>query len=100
MYAQMVYKDRKIMELNNKVLEMDRRVMDLQELVGEKQEVIRGRDRVVEVSQFLDHDIDTVEKSGGQCGRCVQIASDCTSYQFHSAMINNLTYQSDDRIGS
>lgn len=50
MYAQMVYKDRKIMELNNKVLEQDRKVMDLQELAGEKQEVIRGRDKVVEVS--------------------------------------------------
>ena len=52
MYAQMVYKDRKILEMNNKVLEMDRRVMDLQELAGEKQEVIRGRDRVIEVSQI------------------------------------------------
>ena len=48
----MVYKDRKILEMNNKVLEMDRRVMDLQELAGEKQEVIRGRDRVIEVSQI------------------------------------------------
>ena len=48
----MVYKDRKILEMNNKVLEMDRRVMDLQELAGEKQEVIRGRDRVIEVSDI------------------------------------------------
>lgn len=49
MFAQMVYKDRMIMELNNKILEQDRKVMDLQELAGEKQEVIRGRDKVIEV---------------------------------------------------
>ena len=49
MYAQMVYKDRKIMELNAKVLEQDKRVMDLQEFAGEKDQVIRGRDKVVEV---------------------------------------------------
>ena len=57
MYAQMVYKDRKILELNNIVLEMDRRVMDLQELAGEKQEVIRGRDRVVEVSEKMIYNL-------------------------------------------
>lgn len=50
MYAQMVYKDRKIMELNNKILEQDKRVMDLQEFAGEKDQVIRARDKVVEVS--------------------------------------------------
>ncbi|XP_055888049.1 kinectin-like [Biomphalaria glabrata] len=51
MYAQMVYKDRRIMELNNKLLEQDKRVMDLQEFAGEKDEVIRGRDKVVQVLQ-------------------------------------------------
>ena len=49
MYAQMVYKDRKIMELNNKILEQDQRVIDLQEFAGEKDQVIRGRNKVVEV---------------------------------------------------
>lgn len=49
MYAQMVYKDRKIVELNNHVLEQEKSVMDLQEFIGEKNEVIRGRDKVVEV---------------------------------------------------
>lgn len=52
MYAQMVYKDRKIMELNAKILEQDKRVMDLQEFAGEKDQVIRGRNKVVEVSIF------------------------------------------------
>ncbi|XP_046571680.1 uncharacterized protein MCAP_0864-like [Haliotis rubra] len=54
MYAQMVYKDKKMMELNNKILEQDRKVMDLQEFVGEKNEVIRGRDKVVEVSEVME----------------------------------------------
>lgn len=50
MYAQMVYKDSRILELNNKILEQDKKVMDLQEFVSEKNEVIRGRDQVIEVS--------------------------------------------------
>ena len=50
MYTQIVYKDRKLLEMNSKLLEMDRRLIDVQELVGEKQEVIHGRDRVVKVS--------------------------------------------------
>ncbi|CAL1543522.1 unnamed protein product [Lymnaea stagnalis] len=51
MYAQMVYKDRKIIELNNKILDQDKRIMDLQEFAGEKDQVIRGRDKVIEVLQ-------------------------------------------------
>ena len=53
MYAQMVYKDRKIMELNSTILEQDKRVMDLQEFAEEKDQVIRGRNKVVEVRIFL-----------------------------------------------
>ena len=49
MYAQMVYKDRKIMEMNAKILEQDKRIMDLQEFAGEKDQVINGRTKVVEV---------------------------------------------------
>ncbi|ESO94726.1 hypothetical protein LOTGIDRAFT_160959 [Lottia gigantea] len=51
MYAQIVYKDKKLLELNNKILEQDRQVMDLQEYVSEKNEVIRGRDKVIEILQ-------------------------------------------------
>ncbi len=53
MYAQIVYKDRKIIDLNNKVLDHDRIVIDLQELVGEKEEVIRGRDKAIQVGSGL-----------------------------------------------
>ena len=50
MYAQIVYKDKNLLELNNKILELERRLIDLQEFVGEKNEVIRGRDKVIQVS--------------------------------------------------
>ena len=46
----MVYKDRKIMELNNKNLDHEKVVLDLHELVSEKNEVIRGRDKAIQVS--------------------------------------------------
>ena len=53
MYAQIVYKDKNLLDLNNKLLEQERKMIDIQELVGEKNEVIRGRDKVIEV---LFHD--------------------------------------------
>lgn len=53
MYAQIVYKDKNLLELNNKILELERRLIDLQEFVGEKNEVIRGRDKVIQVQQSL-----------------------------------------------
>ena len=49
MYAQIVYKDKNLLELNNKIMELERRLIDLQEFVGEKNEVIRGRDKVIQV---------------------------------------------------
>lgn len=54
MYAQIVYKDKNLLELNNKILELERRLIDLQEFVGEKNEVIRGRDKVIQVN-FVYH---------------------------------------------
>ena len=50
MYAQIVYKDKNLLDLNNKILEQERKMIDIQELVGEKNEVIRGRDKVIEVN--------------------------------------------------
>jgi hypothetical protein len=52
MYAQIVYKDKNLLELNNKILELERRLIDLQEFIGEKNEVIRGRDKVIQVIYF------------------------------------------------
>ena len=49
MYAQIMYKDRTLLELNSRILELERRLIDLQEFVGEKNEVIRGRDKVIQV---------------------------------------------------
>ena len=49
MYAQMVYKDRKIMELNNKILEGEKVLMDVQEMVNEKSEVLRSKDSAFQV---------------------------------------------------
>ena len=60
MYAQMVYKDRKIMELNSTILEQDQRVMDLQEFAEEKDQVIRGRNKVVEVGTFKGQNIQRI----------------------------------------
>ena len=53
MYAQIVYKDKNLLDLNNKILEQERKIIDIQELVGEKNEVIRGRDKVIEVAYYL-----------------------------------------------
>ncbi len=50
MYAQMVYKDRKIMELNNKILDTEKHLMDLQEHIQEKDEVIRSKDKAIQVN--------------------------------------------------
>ncbi|KAH3888971.1 hypothetical protein DPMN_013016 [Dreissena polymorpha] len=53
MYAQIVYKDKNLLDLNNNILELERRLIDLQEHVGDKNEVIRGRDKVIEVSKLF-----------------------------------------------
>ena len=51
MYAQMVYKDHKIIELNTRLTEQDQHVIDLQEHISEKDEVIRGRDMAIQLLQ-------------------------------------------------
>eukprot|EP00058_Branchiostoma_floridae_P004184 XP_002589672.1 hypothetical protein BRAFLDRAFT_64036 [Branchiostoma floridae] len=51
MYAQMVYKDRLVMELNNKILEHEKSALDLQEHVKEKEEVIQGRNKAIQLLQ-------------------------------------------------
>ena len=51
MYAQMVYKDHKIVELNTRLTDQDGAIMDLRELVCEKNEVIRGRDMAIQLLQ-------------------------------------------------
>lgn len=50
-YAQILYKDKLIVDLNNKILELDRKLIDLQEFAGEKNEVVKGRDKVIKVLQ-------------------------------------------------
>lgn len=60
MYAQIVYKDKNLLELNNKILELERRLIDLQEFIGEKNEVIRGRDKVIQVLQYTIKDKDQI----------------------------------------
>ena len=49
MYATMVYKDKKLLDLNNKLLDTDKVIMDLQETIHEKDEVIKGRDKAIKV---------------------------------------------------
>ena len=47
--AQMVHKDRKVLELNQKILDNEKIVLDLQEHISEKAQVIAGRDKAVQV---------------------------------------------------
>ena len=47
----MVYKDHKIVDLNNRLVDQDRIIIDLQELVSEKDEVIRGRNMAIQLIQ-------------------------------------------------
>lgn len=54
MYAQMVYKDKRLLELNQKLLDQEKQVLDVLETVHEKDEVIRGRDKAIKVFA-LDH---------------------------------------------
>ncbi|KFM79036.1 hypothetical protein X975_07519, partial [Stegodyphus mimosarum] len=49
MYAQIVYKDSKILELNNQILENEKKIMDLQEHIKEKDEVLQQRNRAVQL---------------------------------------------------
>lgn len=49
MYAQMVYKDSKILELNNQILELERRILDLQENLREKDQVLQARSRAIQL---------------------------------------------------
>ena len=46
----MLYKDRKIMELNQQILDNEKMVLDLQEHVNEKEEVIQSGKRAIKVS--------------------------------------------------
>ena len=48
--SQAVYKDKKILELNQKILDNEKIVLDLQEHISEKAQVIAGRDKAVQVS--------------------------------------------------
>ncbi|XP_067012259.2 protein lava lamp [Anabrus simplex] len=47
MYAQMVYKDKKIMEQNSRILQLEASILDLQENLKEKDEVIDARTRAI-----------------------------------------------------
>lgn len=49
LYAQMVYKDSRILELNNQILELERRIMDLQENLKEKDEVLQARNKAIQL---------------------------------------------------
>lgn len=55
MYAQMVYKDSRILELNGVIDEKDNVIMDLQESLNEKNEVIRSKLRAVQILQEQMH---------------------------------------------
>ena len=48
-FAQMLFKDQKIMQLNDQLLEYERKMMDAQETVDEKSEVLRSRDKAIQV---------------------------------------------------
>uniref|UniRef100_A0A1E1XHX5 Putative titin isoform x2 n=1 Tax=Amblyomma aureolatum TaxID=187763 RepID=A0A1E1XHX5_9ACAR len=49
LYAQMVYKDSKILELNNQILELERRILDLQENLREKDQVLQARSKAIQL---------------------------------------------------
>ena len=49
MYAQLVYKDHKIIELNSRATDQDQVIIGIRELVSEKDEVIRGRDMAIQL---------------------------------------------------
>ncbi|XP_037580105.1 golgin subfamily A member 4 isoform X3 [Dermacentor silvarum] len=49
LYAHMVYKDSKILELNNQILELERRILDLQENLREKDQVLQARSKAIQL---------------------------------------------------
>ncbi|XP_050048496.1 uncharacterized protein [Dermacentor andersoni] len=49
LYAQMVYKDSRILELNNQILELERRILDLQENLREKDQVLQARSKAIQL---------------------------------------------------
>ena len=49
MFAQIVYKDTKIMEMNQKVCDLEAKIMDLQENLREHNEVLQARNRAIKV---------------------------------------------------
>ncbi len=51
MYAQVVYKDSRIMELNNTILEKDKHILDLQEMCREQGQVAQAKARAVQIVQ-------------------------------------------------
>ncbi|XP_064489781.1 golgin subfamily B member 1-like isoform X2 [Ornithodoros turicata] len=49
LYAHMVYKDSKILELNNQITELEGKIMDLQENLKEKDEVLQARNKAIQL---------------------------------------------------
>ena len=45
----MLYKDKKIMALNNEIMDKEKQVLDLQEHINEKEQVVQGRDKAIKV---------------------------------------------------
>ncbi|XP_023224895.1 227 kDa spindle- and centromere-associated protein-like [Centruroides sculpturatus] len=60
LYAQMVYKDSKIMELNDLISEKERTIIDLQEHIKEKNEVLKTRNQAI---QLMTEDLNRKGKS-------------------------------------
>lgn len=49
MFAQIVYKDTKIMEMNQKVCDLEAKIMDLQENLKEQNQVLQARNRAIKL---------------------------------------------------
>uniref|UniRef100_A0A9J2P358 Uncharacterized protein n=1 Tax=Ascaris lumbricoides TaxID=6252 RepID=A0A9J2P358_ASCLU len=51
MHSQMVYKDTRIMELNNTILDKERQILDLQEMCREQGQLVQAKSRAFQIVQ-------------------------------------------------
>ncbi|VDK42981.1 unnamed protein product [Anisakis simplex] len=58
MHAQLIYKDTRIMELNNTILDKERQILDLQEMCREQGQLVQAKARAFQIVQqrFLEID--------------------------------------------
>uniref|UniRef100_A0AC35FUP3 Uncharacterized protein n=1 Tax=Panagrolaimus sp. PS1159 TaxID=55785 RepID=A0AC35FUP3_9BILA len=62
MYDQLLYKDGRIVELNNQILEKERQIMDLQEICREQGEVAAAKKQAVQIVNRRLQEIDSRDK--------------------------------------